>query len=273
MRRLIHLLCLLPFLASLAPVPQLQAQNITPENILQRAGITMKIGETVPQDIVFQNEAGEDVTLGSFLGKKPVFLIPVYYECPMLCSLILNGFLKALNAMRFAAGEEFDVITFSFDPEETPSLARQKKKNYMAGYHHASPTGDGWHFLTGSEASIKTLTEAIGYRYEYDPETDEFGHPSVLLMLSPEGQITHYFSGVEFSARDFRLAVVEASDGKVGNIQDLFLLLCYHYDPMKGRYGLAITTALRVAGVLTILILALAIFGMLKQERKKTAVR
>ena len=234
---------------------------------LDKAGIRQKLGSTIPLDIPFRDENGQTVTLKKYFQDKPVILIPVYYECPMLCSLILNGMLKMLQELKFDVGREFQIVTFSFNPKETPSLALAKKKNYLKEYGR-SGAHEGWAFLTGTQEAITELTENIGFDYTYDEQSGQYAHASSVLILTPQGKIARYFTGIEFSPFDFRLALVEASRGKIGSPIDQIMLLCFHYNPLVGKYSFFILNVLRVAGTLTVLILIGALIKMTRSNSK-----
>lgn len=256
-------------LTSLPLAQNAQAQAQSDDQMLEKVQVTQKLGEQIPLELEMINETGENITLGSLLQGKPTFLTPIYFECPMLCSLVLNGFLKTIQRFSLILGQDFDVITYSFDPTESYDLARKKKKTYVNKYGKDS-AAESWHFITGSQESIEALNQAIGFDTTYDPETKRYAHAATVLLLTPEGKITNYFSGIEFNPRDFRLAIVEASKGKIGNAIDFILLTCFHYDPATGKYGFVITKLIRIAGIATVLIIAGFIATNLKQ--KKTAV-
>ena len=216
---------------------------------LQDVGIDQRLDAKVPLELTFRDEAGKQVKLGDYFHDKPVILVPVYYECPMLCTLTLQGLERATRAM---ALKEYRVVTFSIDPREKAAKRRVA----------------GWHYLTGDEASIRQLTEAIGFRYRWDESTKQFAHAAGVMVLTPEGKIARYFYGVEYSPRDLRLSLVETSAGKIGSPVDAVFLFCFHYDPLTGKYGLAITRLLQVAGVGTVLALGTFIGVMLRRERR-----
>ena len=217
---------------------------------LQEVGIDQKLNGQLPLDLVFRNESGEPVKLGSYFGKKPVILSFVYYECPMLCTQVLNGMVSAFKVLSFKAGTEFDVVTVSFDPREGPALASAKKKTYLGYLPEAKRTTapDGWHFLTGDEESIRRLTEAAGFRYHFDEGTNQFAHASAIMVATPQGKLARYFYGIEYSPKDLRLGLVEASQNKIGSPMDQLLLYCYHYDPATGKYGAVVMNMVRIGG-------------------------
>jgi protein SCO1/2 len=238
--------------AQMGPVPPPPMQA-TP-GILQDIGWDQKLGEAIPLDLPFKDETGRDVKLGDYFGKKPVVLSLVYYQCPMLCTLSLNGLAGALEVLSFVPGQEFEVVTVSFDPREGPVLAAAKKKTYMARYKR-SEAERGWHFLTGPKESIDALTRAVGLRYAWDEDTKQFAHPAGMLVATPEGRISHYLFGVEYSPKDLRLALVDAAGGRIGNAVDQVLLFCYQYDPKTGRYSASILNLLRLAALATLVAL------------------
>jgi protein SCO1/2 len=234
--------------------------------MLREVGIDQRLNERVPLDLVFRDEAGRTVRLGDYFGARPVVLALVYYECPMLCTQVLNGLVGTLKSFAFEPGREFEVVAVSFDPSEGSDLAALKKANYLARYGRPA-TADGWHFLTGDAESIAALTKAVGFRYVYDERIQQFAHGAALTVLTPSGVISRYFYGIEYSPRDLRLGLVEAAAGRIGNAIDQFLLLCYHYDPATGRYSATALGAVRLGGVLTVAALAAFILVSLRRER------
>ena len=259
------LLCSILFL-HLTP---LIAQPLDPE-LRARIGIDQKLGDALPLDLVFRDGTGEPVTLRQYFGEKPVILTLVYYECPMLCTQVLNGLVRSLKPLSLSIGEEFDVVTVSIDPGETAELAAAKKAEYLKNYGRATAQ-TGWHFLTGDQEQITRLVEAVGFRYEYDSDTDQYIHASGIVMATPEGKLARYFYGIDYPPKDLRLGLVESSAGQIGSPVDQLLLLCYQYDPLTGRYGLIIFTSLRIAGIATILALGAFIFVMLRRDRRNHA--
>jgi len=237
------------------------------DTMLAGIDVQQKLGAELPKDARFRDESGREVTLGELLSGRPVTFVPVYYECPMLCSLVLEGFVKALRPLGFVPGKEFDVVVMSFDPKETPELAARKKAAYLESYGKKD-TAAGWHFLTGSEDQIRRVTDAIGFSYVYDTRRDEYAHAATIVVATPEGKLSHYFFGVEYSTRDLRLGLVEAAAGKIGNVVDQFLLYCYHYDPSVGRYSAAVLNLVRLGSVATVS--ALLIFFLAMRRREKS---
>jgi len=214
---------------------------------LQGVGIDQKLDAQAPLNLIFKDEAGRDVPLSHFFeSKKPVLLALVYYRCPMLCTQILTGVESSLKAVSFNPGQDFEVVSVSIDPKDTPQIAESKKELYLRRYGRAN-TANGWHFLTGDEANIKALTDAVGFHYKYDPKTDQFAHASGIMILTPDGRVSRYFYGVEYSPRDIRLGLVEASKNQIGSPVDAVLLFCYHYDPSTGKYGAVAMNLLRAS--------------------------
>jgi protein SCO1/2 len=200
------------------------------------------------------------------MGKRPVILVLAYYECPMLCTQVLNGLTGALKVLSFDVGKEFDVVVVSINPREGPGLAAAKKQAYVDRYGRPG-TADGWHFLTGREENIRALANAVGFRYAYDETIKQYAHGAGLELLTPKGVIARYFYGIEFSARDIRLGIVEASEERIGSPIDSVLLLCYHYDPATGKYGAAALTMVRIGAVATMIAFAAFLFVSLRRER------
>jgi protein SCO1/2 len=248
-------------LASLSPV---QAQLGLPP-LLRNVAIEQRLNQQVPLDLAFRDEAGKNVQLGEYFHDKPVILSLVYYDCPMLCTLVLNGLVRALRVLSLSAGKQFTAVTVSFDPRETSTLAAAKRREYLDRYRRAGADA-GWHFLTGDEPSIQALTRAVGFRYTFDPKTRQWAHASGIMVLTPKGRLARYFYGVEYSARDLRLALVEASANKIGSPADQFLLFCFHYDPATTKYGLTIMNLIRVAGAATAFGVAALLFVMFRRD-------
>jgi protein SCO1/2 len=243
------------------------AQGELPEP-LRKVGIDQRLNEQVPLDLVFRDEAGREVRLAEYFDKKPVVLSLVYYDCPMLCTMILNGLVRSLRATTMNVHEHFEVVTVSFDPREKPPLAAAKKKEYVRRYGRPG-AADGWHFLTGEEPAIQALAGSVGFRYVWDPKSQQYAHASGIMILTPKGKIARYLYGVEYSARDLRLGLVEASAGKIGTPVDQVLLYCFHYDPTTGKYGLLIMNVIRILGSATVLALVTFMFLMFRRDRRK----
>ena len=234
-------------------------------------GIVQHLNQQVPLDLTFRDDTGKKVQLADLMNNgRPVILSLVYYECPMLCTQVLNGRLRSMRVMSFDVGTEFDVITVSIDPGETSALARAKKNEYVGRYRREGAAA-GWHFLTGEADQIERLAETVGFRYEYDEETDMYVHASGVMLLTPEGRLARYFYGIEYSPKDMRLGLVEASENRIGSPVDQVLLLCFQYDPTTGKYGLVIMNSIRLAGGATVVLLVLLIVGMIRRDRRLQA--
>jgi protein SCO1/2 len=233
---------------------------------LQNVGIEQRLDAQVPPDLAFRDETGQAVKLGNYFGKKPLVLDLVYYSCPMLCGESLAGLTGSLRLVKFDAGDQFDVVIVSFDPRETPDMAAVKKADYVKRYGRAN-AASGWHFLTGPAESINALTKAVGFQYQYDSKLNQFAHATAIMVLTPQGRISRYFYGVDFPPKDLRMGIVEASQGKIGNVVDQVLLYCYHYDPATGKYGAVIVNILRLAAAATILILGGFLLIMVRLEK------
>ena len=240
--------------------------------VLPQVGLEQRLHEFIPLDLPWWDEAGQPVFLRDYFGSKPVILTLVYYDCPNLCTLVLDGLLKTLRVLSLTVGKDFHVLTVSINPTNPPSLAAVRHGHYIRAYGRAG-VADGWHFLTGQPESIQRLTQAVGLRYTYDAAQGEFAHAAGIMVLTPQGQLARYFYGVEYAPRDVRLALVEAAASKIGSPIDQLLLLCYHYDPQSGTYSLAILRLLRLAGVATVVALGTCLGVMLQRERRKRADR
>lgn len=241
-----------------------QAAGLAPA-LLRDVGFEQKLGSTIPLDLTFRDERGQPVALRQFSGQKPVILTLVYYQCPMLCTEVLNGLLRSAKELPLELGNDFTIVTVSIDPTERPILASVKHELYTGLY--GRPGGvKGWHFLTGDEAQIKTLAQAVGFRYAYDSASGQFAHPSGIMLLTPGGKLARYFYGITYPSRDLRLGLVEASQNKIGSPIDQILLYCYHYDPSTGKYGLLISRVIKAAGALTVLSLGLLIAILFRRE-------
>jgi protein SCO1/2 len=233
---------------------------------LEDVTFEQRLDTRLPLDARFRDEAGRDVTLGDYFGTRPVVLAFVYYSCPMLCTQVLNGLVTALGVMKFEPAKEFEVVAVSFNPREGPGLASQKKANYLERYGRPH-TAAGWHFLTGKEESIRRLTDAVGFRYAYDEKIKQYAHGAAIEVLTPRGVLSRYFYGIEYSPRDIRLGLIEASEERIGNAIDDVLLFCYHYDPATGKYGAAVLRMVRIGGVATVLAFLSFLAVSLRRER------
>ena len=237
--------------------------NVRPPG-LKNVGIRQNLNQPIPPDLVFQDDRGQSVRLGDYFGQKPIILSLVYYRCPMLCGEVLSGLEHSLRMMKFDVGREFDVVTVSFDPADTPETAARKKAEFLRRYDR--PAADrGWHFLVGRQDAIDRLTQAAGFQYEYDPKTRQFAHATAIVLLTPEGRIAQYYYGVEYPPKDLRLGLVEAGKGRIGSVVDQLLLYCYHYDPEKGKYSATVLRVLRLAAVATMLCLGTFIVLMIRR--------
>ena len=246
------------------------AQQVNTPAILRKVEIAQRLNEQIPPDLVFRDEEGRAVRLGDYFGKKPVVLSLVYFECPALCTEVLNGELRTFEAITLNLGKDFDAVTVSFEPKDTAALAKAKRDVY-AGQYGRPGAAESWHFLTGDVTSIQALTQAVGFNYAYDPASLQYAHAAAIMVLTPEGRIARYFYGVQYPARDLRLGLVEASQGKIGVATDHALLFCYQYDPETGRYGLVVMNVVRAGGLVTVLALGLFMFVMFRRDRKRSA--
>ncbi len=234
---------------------------------LSNVGIDQKLDSKLPLDARFRDEAGRDVRLGDYFGKRPVVLALAYYDCPMLCTQVLNGMVRALKTLTFTPGQEYDVVVVSFDPREKPPLAAEKKAMYLRQYNRPD-TSPSWHFLTGDIPNIKALTQAVGFRYYYDIHTSQYAHASAIYVVTADGRMSRYYYGIEFAPKDIRLGLIEAAQNKIGTPVDQLLLFCYHYDPSTGKYTPLATNILRAAGGATVFALGGFILIMLIRDRK-----
>ena len=229
------------------------AQEIkSPEfNLLKKVAFDQNLNAQLPLDTDLIDESGKLVKLGDFFGKKPVVFLFVYYECPMLCTLELNGLVSNLKVLSLTAGKDFEIVTVSIAPNEDPKLAAAKKKGYLKRYGRPG-VENGWHFLTGREPAIKSLTKVVGFNYAYDPKSGQYAHPAGLVVATPQGRLARYIYGIDFPASNLRWALTEASEGRIGSPVDKLLLMCFHYDPSTGRYNFAVMSAIRLVGIATI---------------------
>ena len=242
----------------------MQSVGVRPE-LLKQVGIEQKLNQPIPLNLAFHDENGKTVQLDEYFGQKPVILTLVYYNCPMLCTQILNGVESGLKELPMDIGKQFNVVTVSIDPTDTHVLASVKQEMYT-GMYGRTGAAQGWHFLTGDEPQIKQLAAAAGFRYAYDPDTKQFAHASAIMILTPEGKISRYLYGIQFPSRDLRLGLVEASEGKIGSPVDQVLLFCYHYDPHTGKYGLLISHIIQAGGALTVLIIGVVVLILFRGE-------
>ncbi len=254
-----------PAVGASRPAPGVPAEAMPP--VLRDVAFDQHLDAQIPSDLSFRDEKGRVVHLRDYFGQRPLVLALVYYDCPMLCTQVLNGLVANLRMLSFDAGRQFDVITVSFDPREKPPLAAAKKVTYLERYARPG-AAEGWHFLTGDAEEIKRLTQTVGFRYVYDEGTGQFAHPAGVMVLTPDGRISHYFFGIDFPARDLRLALVDASAGRIGSRVDQLLLYCYHYNPATGKYGLVTMRLVRLGGVATVTAMAAMILILRRRERR-----
>ena len=245
--------------------------GVRPE-LLKDVGIDQKLNDAIPLGLAFRDENGSTAKLSEFFGQKPVVLALVYYNCPMLCTQVLNGLDRSLKDLPMDIGKDFNVVTVSIDPSETPKLASAKRDLYT-GIYGRPGAARGWHFLTGEESQIRQLANAVGFRYAYDADSKQFAHASAVMVLTPGGKISRYFYGITYPARDMRLGLVEASEGKIGSAVDQLLLFCYHYDPVTGKYGMLISRVIKAGGLLTVLAIGILVLVLSRNEHYKMPER
>ncbi|MGE5207333.1 MAG: SCO family protein [Chlamydiota bacterium] len=234
---------------------------------LKHVGIEQRLNQQIPPSLEFRDEAGNPVRLGQYFGKGPLILNFVYFHCPMLCGQVLQGLTGALRAIGYTAGRDFTVLTVSFDPHETPEMAAAKKKSVLATYGRPEAE-QGWHFLTGSAASIAALTQAAGFQYQYNAQENQFAHPTAIMTLTPKGKVSQYYYGIEYAPRDLRLGLVQASNGQIGTLVDEALLYCYRYDPKTGKYSAIVSRVLRISGALWLAMVGVFLVVMFRMEPK-----
>jgi protein SCO1 len=246
------------------------ASNVPPK--LKSVTFSQRLNQQMPLDSILKDETGRTVTLGDYFGHKPVVMAFVYYQCPMLCPLTLNGISSALKALPYVPGKDFEIVIVSFDPRDTPESANAKKRAHLSHWSTAN-TANGWHFLTADEASIARMTSAAGFSYQWDASTGQFAHVSGLLMLTPDGRLARYFYGVEYSPKELRLALTESGNGRIGSAVEELLLYCFHYDPTTGQYGLAVMRLVRLGGLLTVAAVLGFVFVMRRREGRAPVER
>jgi len=266
------LLCVCASVCALGQAPPKgdlgQVPNQKP-SILDQVGIDQHLNQQVPLDLTFMDESGQPMQLRQYFGQKPVVIALVYYQCPMLCSQVLNGLTATLNGIfRFNVGRDFNIVTVSFDPRDTPEAARAEKKRFIQRYRRAG-SEEGWHFLTGRKDQIEALAQALGFKYAWDPQIQQYAHASGIMLLTPDAHIAQYYYGIEYAPRDLQFGIIEASKGKIGNFVDQVLLYCYHYDPARGKYGAVIFNILRLTALATVLVLGGFIFIMFRRDFAK----
>jgi protein SCO1/2 len=243
----------------------MQTVGVRPD-LLKDVGIDQKLNQQVPLNLTFKDENGNAVQLGQFFGQKPVILSLVYFNCPMLCTQVLNGQEASMKGLPMDAGNQFEAVTVSIDPSDKPVMASVKKQMYVGMYGRPN-AARGWHFLTGDAPQIKALADSVGFRYAYDADSKQFAHASAIMVLTPQGKSSKYFYGIEYSPRDLRLGLVEASNEKIGTPVDSVLLFCYHYDPSTGKYGLIINRLIQAGGLITVLAIGITMLVLFRRER------
>ncbi|HEY7352674.1 MAG TPA: SCO family protein [Terriglobales bacterium] len=251
------------FAQSMGTAPVAIPSDVKPQG-LENVGIEQRLNQQLPLDLEFRDESGKTVKLGDYFGSKPVVLSFVYYRCPMLCPELLVGLESALKVLKFNVGEQFQIVTVSFDPRDTPQLAAAKKAEILSRYKRPG-AAEGWHFLTGSQESITALTKAAGFGFQYDKKHDQFAHATAIMVATPAGKLAQYYYGVDFPPRDLRLALIQASSEKIGNLADAVILYCFHYDPVTGKYDAIIGRILQLAGVVTILTLGIVLLVLFRR--------
>lgn len=234
----------------------------------QKVGIDQRLNAQVPLETILQDEDGAKVRLGQYFTGKPVVLALVYYACPMLCNMTLNGLNEAMEKMTLDLGPDYQVVTVSFDERETPPLAKRKKTNYVQKYNRTG-AAEGWHFLTGNAVAVRKVAESVGFHYAWDSMTNQFVHAAGIMVLTPDGKVSKYFYGIKYDPRDLRLGLVDASDKKIGTAVDKILLFCYHYDPATGKYGPTVMNILRLSAAATVLTLGMFMFGWLRRDQRR----
>jgi protein SCO1/2 len=251
------------------------AKAMAPDAVVKNVGVDQKLDSVVSPDLTFTDETGKTVRLGDYMGKRPLLLSLVYYECPGLCTMTLNGVSRSLRPLSFTPGKEFDVLTVSFNPNDTPKLAAAKKATYIDEYlapgavkHNREDAQAGWHFLTGDKENIDKLCQAVGFRYTYDEKSKQYAHASCIMILTPQGHVSRYFYGLEYSTKDIQFGLMEAAAERIGSMADAIILFCYHYDPSAAKYSLAILRVVKVAGILTVVSLASLVFFLSRRDRR-----
>lgn len=265
----LSLLLCSPSQAQYRPPPNPGERESTEQpKIFREIGVDQKLDNQVPMDLEFTDEHGKKVTLGDYAGERPIILNLVYYGCPMLCGQVLNGLTRSLKMLKdvpMLPGKDFEIVTLSFDPREKPDLALDKKNTYVKEYDQPG-AAEHWHWLTGNEENIRKVTDAVGFRYAWDEKQQQFAHASVVFLLTPDGKVSRYFFGIEYSPKDLRLGLTEASDGKIGGPVEKILLLCYHYDATLGKYSMLVMRLIQVGGLITLFGISSFMFIMLRRD-------
>ena len=250
--------------AQMSDPPPVQTIGVA-SSLLRNVGLDQRLNHQVPLDLVFNDEHGQSIALRQFFGHRPVILTLVYYQCPMLCTEVLNGLVRSMNQMPLELGKDFSVVTLSIDPKESPKLAAVKHEIYT-GIYTRRQNSAAWHFLTGDESDIRQLADSVGFRYTYDPASGQYAHPSAIMVLTPEGKLSRYFYGIDYPERDLHWGLIQASEGKIGSPVDQILLYCFHYDPNTGKYGILISHVIQVSGSLTVLGMVILITILFRRE-------
>ena len=271
MSGLLALVLLAATAAAREPAPTPRATSDIAPGLFQKVRFDQNLNASLPLDVPLRDEQGKAVKLGDFFGRRPVIVNLVYYECPMLCNEVLNSLLRSMNVLTLDVGKDFEVVTVSIDPGETPALAARKKIAYLKRYGRKG-ADQGWHFLTGDEPSIRRLADAVGFHYVYDPQTDQYAHPAGIAIATPQGRIARYYFGISFPARDLRLGLIEAAAGKIGSPMDQILLLCFHYDPRTGKYNVAVMNLIRLLGCVTLASLGSFMIVMFRRDWRKSSL-
>jgi protein SCO1 len=266
--RILVAICLPLFAAAPAFAQYYPAAKPELEERVPKVEVEPRLGATLPLELPFVDETGTEIELRKYFGLRPVILAMVYYECPMLCTMVLNGLMRGLKPLSMNPGQDFEVVVISIDPRETPTLAARKKKAQLAMYARPARNA-GWHFLTGREQEIEKVARAVGLGYVYQPDLEQYAHAAAVTVLTPEGKVARYLYGIDYAPKDLKLSVLDASQEKVASVADRMLMLCFHYDPISGKYGFAIMNAIRAGGLLTMLGIGGAIFAMVRRERRK----
>lgn len=261
------LLPVLLLLLAAVPVGVDAHSGTTSTAILQQIGVDQKLNNQLPLDLTFRDESGRTVRLGEYFNGKPVILTLNYYNCPNLCPLVLDGLVNSLQDVSFNIGKDFQVVTVSVDPTETPAIA-SKAKSLFVGRYGRPGAATGWHFLTGTEANIKQLASAAGIRYAYDADQKQYAHPGVVTVATAAGRVSRYYYGISYSPRDLRLGLVEATEGKIGSPIDKAILFCFHYDPSTGKYTPLIQNLVRAGGLATVAALGMVIVLLKRKEAR-----
>lgn len=259
-------LAIAALLMSATVAPLMAANERTQDEIRAAARIDQKLGAELPLDLELRDQAGNRVRLGDFYGEKPVIITPVFFSCPMLCNISIDQLVNRMSGMKMDAGRDFTIITYSFDHRDTVADAAAKRDLYLRRYGRPG-AGEGWHFLTGDEKTVKQLSDALGFHYEWDEKKQEFAHPAATIVTTPEGKIGYYFFGFDYTSRDLKFGLIEASGNKIGTLTDKFVMLCYDYDPATGKYSRRAMNAVRVGGAATLAALGGFIVVMLRRDR------